>query len=204
MKIIKLIPILFLLMTLCSFVKNTGFSPEFSGKIITDFSLKNIDGKDVSLEQFKNANGFIVVFTCNHCPFARLYTQRLNALNKKFTPLGFPLLAVNSMDSVVYEEESFVLMQQKALNERFNFPYLQDGCQTVGKNFGADQTPHAFIIAKENNQWIVKYSGGIDDNGEHPEKAKPFVEKALEEILAFKPVTQPENKSIGCQIHYRK
>ncbi len=94
------------------------------GKSIPDFSLLNIDSTRISFKTFPNAKGFIVVFTCNHCPFAKLYPARLNALNLKYCSLGVPLLAINSMDTAVYEDESFELMRAKAMREKTNFPYL--------------------------------------------------------------------------------
>ena len=113
----------------------------------------------------------MIVFTCNHCPFAKLYPERFNALNSKYQSLGVPLIAINSMDSAIYDEERFELMQEKSKSENFNFHYLQDGQQKVGKEFNAKHTPHAFVIWKESGSWVIKYSGAIDDNGEHPELA---------------------------------
>ena len=146
----------------------------------------------------------MVVFTCNHCPFAKLYTNRYNQLNNKYSKLGVPLIAINAMDTLLYDEESFALMQQKAKTEKFNFPYLYDATQAVGKDFGANHTPHAYIIWQENKQWIVKYSGGIDDNGDHPEKAKPFIANAVNTLLQGKKIANPETQSFGCKIFYRK
>ena len=174
------------------------------GKVISDFNLLNVDGQFVSLKNYPNAKGFIVVFTCNHCPFAKLYPERLNALNQKYYSFDVPLLAINSMDTAVYEEESFALMREKANQEKYNFPYLYDANQTVGKNFNADHTPHAFVIWKSNSQWVVKYAGAIDDNGEHPELAKSFIEIALNELLENKEPSKPETNSFGCRIYYRK
>lgn len=174
------------------------------GKVIPEFSLLNTDNKFVSLSNYPNAKGFIIVFTCNHCPFAKLYPERLNALNLKYTKLDVPLLAINSMDTAVYVDESFELMREKAMRENLNFPYLYDASQTVGKSFSADHTPHAFIIWKVNNQWVIKYSGAIDDNGEHPEIASSFIEPALNELLANKEVSKSETASFGCRIYYRK
>ena len=170
-------------------------------KGIPDFTLLNVDGRMVSTADFPDAKGFAVVFTCNHCPFAKLYTQRFNDLHARYAPLGVPLLAINSMNSLIYEEESFELMKSRAAN--FNFPYLQDAAQTVGKSFGAEHTPHAFVIWNENDRWVVKYSGAIDDNGEHPELATPFIANAISELLAGKPVSVPETESFGCRIFYR-
>lgn len=173
-------------------------------KMVLDFSLKNINGKILSTSSYKNTKGFIIVFTCNHCPFAKLYSKRLNDLNTKYSKLNVPLLAINSMDSLVYEEETFDLMQQKAKKDKFNFPYLQDGNQVIGKLFGAEHTPTAFVIWKEKNHWTIKYVGSIDDNGEHPEKAKPFIANAVDELLLNKNVTESYTESFGCRIFYRK
>ena len=174
------------------------------GEKISDFRLKNIDNSFVSLNDFKDAKGFMIVFTCNHCPFAKLYSKRLNALNKKYKPLGVPLLAINSMDSILYKEESFELMQTKAKSDKFNFCYLQDATQSVGKDFDAKHTPQAYVIWKEDNNWIVKYEGAIDDDGENPDKANPFISNAVDELLSGKNVTLPQTESFGCRIFYRK
>ena len=174
------------------------------GKSISDFSLLNIDSTRISFKTYPNAKGFIVVFTCNHCPFAKLYPARLNALNLKYSSLGVPLLAINSMDTAVYEDENFELMRAKAMREKTNFPYLYDVTQSVGKSFGADHTPHAFILWKENEQWIIKYAGAIDDNGEHAELANSYIENALTELLSNKAISNAETASFGCRIYYRK
>ena len=152
----------------------------------------------------KHAKGYIIMFTCNHCPFAKLYTKRLNELNTKYKASGLPLLAINSMDTAVYKDESFDMMQKKAQSEKINFPYLSDAKQTVGKNFGAKHTPQAFIIWKEENNWVIKYSGSVDDNGEHPEEAIPLLANAADQLLQGKPISKPETESFGCRIFYRK
>ncbi len=174
------------------------------GLIIPDFSLPNVDGQMISTTDYKSAKGFIVIFTCNHCPFAKLYSKRMNDLNKKYSALNIPLVAINSMDTLIYAEESFSKMKLKAESDSFNFPYLQDAFQTAGKNFGAEHTPTAYVIWKENNQWKIKYKGSIDDNGENPQIAKPFVANAVDELLNGQPVTNSETESFGCAIFYRK
>jgi peroxiredoxin len=172
---------------------------------ILDFSLKNTDGKMVSLANYKEAKGFIIVFTCNHCPFAKLYPPRLNALNSKYDSLGVPLIAISSTDTMMYEEDTYPKMIAKATDEQFNFPYLFDELQSVAKNFKAQKTPHAFIIWKENEKWVIKYNGAIDDNGMEPEKVtEHYVANAVDALLANKKITIPETKSIGCQIAFRK
>jgi len=172
-------------------------------KRVDNFTLRNVNGKNVSTQDYKDAKGFIVIFTCNHCPFAKLYTNRFNELNTKYSNLNVPLIAINSMDTLMYEEETFELMQQKAKKEKFNFPYLQDVTQAVGKLFEAKHTPMAFVIWKENNEWLIKYKGAVDDNGAHPKLANSYISKAVDELLNGKPVSNSETESFGCAIFYR-
>ncbi|MDN3675876.1 redoxin domain-containing protein [Flavobacterium paronense] len=144
-------------------------------KTITDFSLKNVDNKKVSLSSYKNAKGFMVIFTCNKCPMAKFYSNRLNTLNKYYKTKGVYLLAIDAMDTLAYKEESFTLMQKKAKADKLNFPYLQDKSQVVAKQFKATHTPQAFIIWKnKSGKYDIKYEGAIDDNAGDAANAKPF------------------------------
>lgn len=174
-----------------------------SSKTIQDFSLKNVDNKTISTKAFPDAKGFIVVFICNECPFAKLYSKRLNELSTKYKALDVPLLAINSMDTLVYEDESFKDMQLKAKNDKFKFPYLHDVDQLVAKNFSAEHTPSAFIIWKEQNRWVIKYKGAIDDNGQKPSIATPYVANNVDALLKNLPVILNETLSFGCRIFYR-
>ena len=203
MKLVKLIGCFSLLLLIFGFYNNGNTPISSLGRVVPDFSLKNTDKSMVSLTDFKNAKGFIVIFTCNHCPFAKLYNQRLNDLNTKYKALGVPLVAINSMDATIYEEEGFEYMKKKAKTDKFNFPYLADTAQNVGRSFGAEHTPQAFIIWKVDNNWIIKYSGAIDDNGEHPELAHSFIANAVDELLNNKPISMPETASFGCKIFYK-
>ena len=181
-----------------------AFAPA-TNQPVSDFRLKNVDGRMLSLSDFAGARGFIVVFTCNHCPFARLYPPRLNALNDAYKKLGVPLLAISSTDTIVYDEDSYPKMVAKAHEEHFNFPYLYDDRQAVARDFGAQKTPHAYVIWKEDGKWVVKYNGAIDDNGAEPAKVKHhYVADAVDDLLAGKPVAVKETRSIGCQINLRK
>ena len=184
-----------------------GFKPETAavGSPVADFRLRGVNNKVVSLADYKGAKGFIVVFTCNHCPFAKLYTARLNALSRKYQPLGVPLLAINSMDTVVYADESFRNMQRRAQAEQFTFPYLHDARQTVGRDFQAAHTPQTYVIWREDRQWKIKYNGAVDDNGAEPAQVKnSYVARAVDELLAGHPVAKPHTDSFGCAIFFRK
>lgn len=174
-------------------------------KEINNFSLKNVDGKMVSLSDYPEAKGFIIIFTCNHCPFAKLYPDRLNKLNDTYKKQGIPLIAISSMDTISYEEDSYIQMIQKAKKENFQFPYLYDADQSIAKLFGAQKTPHAFVIWRNDNHFEIKYSGAIDDNGMHPKQVKnEYIRLAVDELLQGKSVAINETVTIGCQIYFRK
>ena len=174
-------------------------------RTVSDFKLLNVDGKMISLADYPDAKGFIIVFTCNHCPFAKLYPERLNQLNTMYNDKGVPLIAISSTDTLLFAEDTYPKMIEKSKKEHFNFAYLFDENQSVAKNFSAQKTPHAFVLWKENNEWVIKYNGAIDDNGAEPMKVKNhYVSNAVEELLSGKQVATKETKSIGCQIHFRK
>lgn len=185
------------------FLSFTNDNLRESPAYVNDFSLKGIDHRLFTTKN-KLAKGYIVIFTCNHCPFAKLYTKRLNDLNRMYAKQGIPLIAINSMDSVLYEEETFALMQQRARKEGYQFAYLQDASQSVAKLFGANHTPQAFVIWKVNNQWVIRYNGAIDDNGQHPEKAVPYIAQAVNQLIQGKQVALPKSASFGCRIISRK
>ena len=175
-----------------------------SEKSIKDFALLNVDGKYLGTKDFKNARGFIIIFTCNHCPFAKLYTKRINELQKKYSKHQIYLLAINSMDSLVFEDEGWTTMKARAIQEKYKFPYLQDPEQVVAKLFNAEFTPSAYVLWKVNNEWVVKYRGAIDDNGENPKIATPYISNTISELLGNKKVTNPETFAMGCRIYYKK
>ena len=159
----------------------------------------------ISLADYKNAKGFVVVFSCNKCPMAKFYSQRLNQMDSKYKKLGVPVLAINSMDTLAYAEESFNLMQKKAKKDQFSFPYLQDKKQKIAKEFKATHTPQAFVIWKNKaGKFVIKYQGAIDDNAGEPEKIKHhFLTDAIDDLLQEKEVATPKSESFGCRIYFR-
>lgn len=192
-----------LLLTLF-FASSFSFKETKTDRTINNFSLKSTDNKVISLEKYKNAKGFIIVFTCNKCPMAKLYSERLNILYSKYKSKGIYLMAINSMDTLAYKEENFKLMQKKVKKEKLLFPYLQDKEQAVAKQFGATYTPQSFVIWKNKlGKWIIRYEGSIDDSALEPKKANNYLETAVVELLQNKTVTNPYTKSVGCRIFYR-
>jgi peroxiredoxin len=175
------------------------------GDVINDFSLKNINGKNVTLSDYKKAKGFIITFTCNHCPYAMAYEDRINALNKKYESLGYPVIAINPNDAIQYPEDNFESMQTRAKEKKFTFPYLYDETQNIARQFGATRTPHIFIVQKEGDKLVVKYIGAIDDNWEKAEDVKEkYAESAVDALLAGTSITTSFTKAIGCSIKWKK
>ena len=175
-------------------------------KRISNIKLKSATTNSwVSFSDYKNAKGFVVIFSCNKCPMAKFYSQRLNQMDGKYKKLGVPVLVINSMDTLAYAEESFKLMQKKAKKEQFSFPYLQDKKQKIAKEFNATHTPQAFVIWKNKlGNFTIRYQGAIDDNAGEPEKIKHhFLTDAIDELLEGKNVTIPKSESFGCRIFFR-
>lgn len=174
------------------------------GDAVANFTLKNVDGKMVALNDYKNQKGVIVIFTCNHCPFAKRYQERINQLNIKYAAKGFPVIAISPNDPVAVPEDAFENMVKRAKEQHYSFPYLIDETQETAKAFAAVKTPHAFVLIKESNGFVLKYAGAIDDNCDEPQKAKNhYIVDAVEELLQGKPVAVSETKSIGCGIKWK-
>ena len=171
------------------------------GDEATDFALKGTDDKFYSLKDFTDAKGFIVIFTCNHCPYAKAYESRILNLDAKYKSLGFPVIAINPNDPSVQAEDSFDEMKLRAKEKGFTFPYLMDEGQKIYPQYGATKTPHVYILQKENNKNIVKYIGAIDNNHENEnDVTEKYVELAIDSLLEGKEIATKETKAIGCTI----
>jgi peroxiredoxin len=184
---------------LMSFTYTSGYQP---GDKATDFKLKSVDGKMYSMSDYKDAKGFIVVFTCNHCPFAVKYEDRVIELAKKYKSKGYVLLAINPNDPSVVPEDSFDKMKVRAKEKGFTFPYLFDEGQKIFPQYGATKTPHVFLLDKN---LIVKYIGAIDDNVEDASAVKEhYLENAIAALEKGQEPLVNLTKAIGCSIKVKK
>lgn len=171
------------------------------GDMATDFSLMNIDDKRVSLSDYTDAKGFILTFTCNHCPYAVAYEDRLIALDKEYKSKGYPVIAINPNNPSSYPEDSFENMKVRAKDKGFTFPYLFDNGQKIYPQYGATKTPHTFVLQKTKKGNRVEYIGAIDDNIGEPEAAKQkYVEMTIDALLSGKEPSIRKTKAIGCTI----
>ncbi len=171
------------------------------GDAATDFKLLNIDDSYVSLSDFPEAKGFIVIFTCNHCPYSKAYEDRIIALDQKYKSQGYPVIAINPNNPADYPEDSFENMKLRAAQKGFTFPYLFDAQQRIYPQYGATKTPHVFLLQKQQNQNVVKYIGAIDDNHQDKSAVKNhFVGNAVDALLEGKQVSPQTTVAIGCSI----
>lgn len=177
---------------------NDGYSV---GDTATDFKLKNVDGKMVSLSDFKEAKGFLVIFTCNTCPYAVAYEDRIIGLHNKYKERGVPVIAINPNNPKVQPGDSFEKMQQRAREKGFTFPYLLDEGQEVFPRFGATRTPHVFLLEKTADGHVVRYIGTIDDNYQDAQAVDTrYVEDAVDAMLQGQKIEVPTTRAIGCTI----
>ncbi|MCB0821284.1 MAG: thioredoxin family protein [Bacteroidales bacterium] len=171
------------------------------GDKASDFELKNVDGKMVSMADYPDAKGFILIFTCNHCPYSKAYEDRIIELDNTFKSKGYPVIAINPNDPAIQPEDSFEEMKIRAKEKGFTFPYLFDDGQKVFPVYGASRTPHVFIVNKEHGEYIIRYIGAIDNNHTDAEAAdKRYVQDAVNALIEGG-VPNPEfTKAIGCSI----
>ena len=174
------------------------------GDVVTNFRLKNLNGGMVSLSDFSDQKGIIIVFTCNQCPFSKAYEQRIGALHRKFTAQGFSVVVINPSDPKTHEDDRIEQLSYLAKDKGHPYPYLVDDTQTVARAFGANRTPQAYVLKNTGGTFTVEYIGTLDVNPQDPASVtKRYAEDAVTSILAGKPVTVTTTKAIGCAIKWK-
>ena len=171
------------------------------GSTSPDFDLPCVDGKNYSLDSFKDKKGIIIIFSCNHCPYVQAYEERIKKIQSDYGNKGIGLAAINPNDSDQYEDDSFENMKTRAQEKGFNFPYLRDEDQTTAKSYGATHTPEIFLFNKERK---LVFHGKIDDNWKDESKVSAkYLRDAIEELLAGKEISVPETFTIGCSVKWK-
>lgn len=171
------------------------------GDTAPDFKLKNVDGKMVSLKDYKDAKGYIVIFTCNTCPVAKAYENRIIELHNKTAPKGYPVVAIQPNDPNVTPGDSFEKMQARAKEESYPFAYLFDDGQQVYPQYGATRTPEVYLLDKNLK---LRYTGAIDDNQNASAVKVNYVEEAIKSIEAGDEPNPSLVKAVGCGIKAKK
>tara|TARA_R110002072_G_scaffold287242_1_gene452670 strand:- start:140898 stop:141506 length:609 start_codon:yes stop_codon:yes gene_type:complete len=158
--------------------------------------LHGVDGKTHSLDELKEAKAIVVVFTCNHCPVAQAYEQRLIKLAEETRKQGVEFVAISVS---LYEADNLAAMRKRSTDRKFPFAYLQDPTQQTGKNYGALWTPCVFLLDARRR---IAYMGGIDDSM-YPEKVdRRFLKDAIDATLTGRTIEIKETRPVGCPIEY--
>jgi peroxiredoxin len=175
------------------------------GASAPDFNLPGVDGRNWGLKDFADAKILVVVFTCNHCPTAQDYEERIKAIVTDYKSKGVAVVAINPndpkalrLDELAWSElsDSFAEMKLRAADHHFNFPYLYDGdTETVAKAYGPVATPHAFVFDAERK---LRYAGGVDNSQRIDHVTKHYLRDALDALLAGNAPTVTQTKVIGC------
>jgi peroxiredoxin len=199
MKILKSIVVLIVAGLLTAFTLKTVDTGYEIGDTIEGFSLMNTDDAMVSLTDYPLAKGFIIVFTCNTCPYSIANEDRIIALDKKYKPQGFLVIAINPNDPIAVPDDSFDKMKLRGREKGFTFPYLLDKGQKVYPKFGATKTPHVYIVTQ--NDLKVQYIGAIDNSSRDASAVtEKYVENAVDALLAGEEIEKTATRAIGCSI----
>jgi peroxiredoxin len=193
--------ILLVMLAFSAFLSQAQNATLKAGDTAPDFKLKNVDGKEVSFASFPKAKGYIVVFTCNTCPYAIGYEQRIIDLDNKFRPQGYPVIAINPNDPEASTADTFEKMQELAKNKKYPFPYLFDAGQKITDQYGAKRTPHLFIVSKTAKGNVVEYVGAIDNDpeGNNAQKTK-YAEDVIASLKSNQKPAITQTKEIGCTV----
>jgi len=161
--------------------------------------LKGVDGETHSLADYEDAKAVVAIFTCNHCPVAKAYEDRIIELQSDYGDKGVQVVAINPNSPKKQPQDGYEQMKTRAKEKEFNFPYLVDATQEVARSYGATRTPHVFILDGERE---VAYIGAIDDNMNASKVEKQYVRDALDAILAGNDPDPASTNAVGCTIKW--
>lgn len=159
-------------------------------------NLEGVDGQRHSLDDLKDAKLVVVVFAANHCPVVKAYERRLIRFVDDYRDKGVEFVAISVSKQAT---DQLPQMKARASDSGFNFPYLIDPSQKIGKDYGATHTPHVFVL---DSQRRIAYMGKIDDHLDESKVSEPFLRDAVDALLAGKSPEVSETRQVGCDIEY--
>jgi len=167
----------------------------------TDVEMKNANGDKVSIADIQGDNGTLVIFTCNSCPWAKAWEDRIVEIGNEFQQKGVGVIAINSNDPSVNSEDSFDVMKQRVSSKGYNFPYVVDPGSQLARAFNASKTPEAFLF-DESGQLV--YHGTVDDDAYNPNQVEErYLREALQAVSNDNKVAKQKTKAIGCSIKFQ-
>ena len=169
---------------------------------LQDVRMKGVTGTEVSIAEAAGTKGTLVIFTCNHCPWVKMWQTRIATIGNAALKRGVGVIAVNSNDPAAYPEDGFAEMKARAKKLGFKFPYVVDETSELARAYGATHTTEAYLLDAQGN---LVYHGGVDDNARDEKAVKqPWLRQAVEALVDGKPVPLAETKALGCGIKYRE
>ena len=163
------------------------------------FDLPGVDGRQHSLDQYAEKPVLVVVFTCNHCPYAQAWEDRLIQLQRDYAERGVAFVAINANDPVKYPGDNIDAMLERSRTHEYPYPYVQDLSQSTARAYGAERTPEVFAF--DNRRRLV-YHGAPDDNREAEQVSQHYLRDAIEATLAGRPAPLAETPAVGCTIKW--
>ena len=170
------------------------------GEEAPNFQLPDTEGASWTSPDGAAAPVTVVVFTCNHCPYALAWHDRIAQAARDYADRGVRFLAINANDPERYPRDSYEAMQQRVANEDWPMPYLHDETQEVAHAFGAKTTPDVFVIDSGGR---VRYRGAPDSDYDDPSENAAWLREALDAVLAGQEPSRPETKPVGCSIKWK-
>jgi peroxiredoxin len=168
---------------------------------VADVKMKNVNDKNVTLASLAGKKGTVVVFTCNHCPWAKMWQSRVAEIGNAAIAAGLGAVAINSNDPAVNAEDGFPEMKKRAKELKMKFPYVVDATSDVARSFGATRTPEAFVFDASGK---LVYHGTVDDSPKDAAAVKSdWLRAAVIAVSEGKAVAEPETKALGCSIKFR-
>lgn len=182
-------------------IQDYGKQPYPLGERVPLFeNLRGIDNRRYALADFDRHAALVMIFTCNHCPYAQAYEDRLIQLAHDFKPHNIAFLAINSNHAEDYPEDSFENMVTRAAYKGYPYPYVYDESQQVAHDFHAVCTPHAFVV----QQRSLVYRGRIDDSWMRPDRVtRQDLRNALEALVSGRPIEVAHTYPMGCSIKWK-
>jgi peroxiredoxin len=165
------------------------------------FTLPGVDGRDHSLADYGDAPALVIVQTCNHCPYARAWESRVNAIQQDYAERGVSVVAISSNDAKNHPEDSFDEMQKRAQANGLTFDYLYDEDQSIAHALGSERTPEVFVF--DGDRKLV-YHGAVDDNRDETAVAANYLRDALDAVLAGTTPDIADTPAVGCTVKWRK
>lgn len=169
---------------------------------LRDVKMMNVDGREITLAEVAGKKGTLVLFTCNACPWAKMWQSRVAEIGNAAAKQGVGVIAINSNDPDVNAEDGFEEMKARYAKLGLKFPYVVDATSDVARAFGATRTPEVFLFDAKG---VLVYHGAIDDNARDASAVKQtYLKKAVAAVASGRKVATAETKSLGCGIKFRK